>query len=378
MTDEPAEPVEPGFRMRLLIASVALALCVFPRAALAHPAPFSYLDARLGPATITGTLVVHDFDVAHDLGIERPADLLAPAFAERQRAALVALVDRRVQLRADGQVVPIEWGALNVLPDRQSLALEWRAQTPLPGAVTIDAVLFPYDPVHQTFVNVYEGDRLRHQAILDFDHRTLTYYAGTTQGVLAVVRTFVPAGIEHILIGPDHVLFLVGLLLLGGSIWTLGGIVTAFTLGHSITLSLAALDIVSPSPRVIEPAIALSIIFVGVDNLLVTSARRASTAATRDIRAWVAGTFGLVHGFGFASVLRELGLPAGALGWSLFSFNIGVELGQLSIVLLVAWALGRLRQQQPRLAESAVWAGSMVVILAGGYWFVERVFFKGV
>jgi hydrogenase/urease accessory protein HupE len=362
---------------RLLVLLCALMVLCLPRAAAAHPAPFSYLDARLGPTAITGTLVVHDFDVAHDLGVERPADLLDPAFAERQRTVLVSLVDRRVQLRADGQAVPIQWGALSVLPDRQSLVLEWRAETPLPGALTIDAVLFPYDPVHQTFVNVYEGERLRHQAILDFDHRTVTYYAGTTQGVLAVVRTFVPAGIEHILIGPDHVLFLVGLLLLGGSIWTLGGIVTAFTIGHSITLSLAALNLVSPSARVIEPAIALSIIFVGADNLLVASARRESTAATRDIRAWVAGAFGLVHGFGFASVLKELGLPAGALGWSLFSFNVGVEIGQLCIVLVVAWALRRLRERQPRLAEKVIWAGSIAVILAGGYWFVERVFIRG-
>ena len=92
---------------------------------------------------------------------------------------------------------------------------------------------------------------------------------------------------------------MIGLLLLGGSLGKLTAIVTAFTLGHSVTLSLAALDVVSPPARLVEPAIALSIIFVGADNLLV----RQSTSP-RDIRAFVAGVFGLVHGFGFASVLQ--------------------------------------------------------------------------
>ena len=114
-----------------------------------------------------------------------------------------------------------------------------------------------------------------------------------------------PAGIHHILIGPDHLLFLVGLLLLGGTIRQLLLVVTSFTLAHSITLSLAALNIVSPPARIIEPAIALSIVYVGADNLLARGGR--------DVRAWIAFAFGFIHGFGFANVLREMDLPrAGA------------------------------------------------------------------
>jgi hypothetical protein len=101
------------------------------------------------------------------------------------------------------------------------------------------------------------------QAILDASRQTVEYYAGTTQGRLAVVRTFVLSGVEHIMIGPDHILFLIGLLLLGGSLARLALIVTAFTIGHSITLSLAALDILSPPSYVIEPLIALTIVVVG-------------------------------------------------------------------------------------------------------------------
>src|SRR5207253_2265990 len=156
-------------------------------------------------------------------------------------------------------------------------------------------------------------------------------FAGTRQGALAVIRKFVPAGIHHILIGPDHLLFLFGLLLLGGTLGQLALVVSGFTIAHSITLSLAALNLVTPPARIIEPAIALSIVCVGVDNLMVGHGR--------DLRAWIALAFGLIHGFGFASVLREVGLPSRALGWSLFSFNLGVEIGQVLVVTVVASAL---------------------------------------
>jgi hypothetical protein len=144
-------------------------------------------------------------------------------------------------------------------------------------------------------------------------------------------------------------------------------IVTAFTIGHSITLSLAALNLVTPPPSIIEPAIALSIVFVGADNLV--------RGDGRDLRAWAALTFGLVHGFGFANVLREFGLPREALGWSLFSFNFGVEIGQLVVVLVVASALAAIRRRSDVIGARVAVAGSVVVICAGTYWFVQRVFF---
>ena len=96
-----------------------------------------------------------------------------------------------------------------------------------------------------------------------------------------------------------------------------------------MTLSLAATGLVSPPASIVEPAIALSIVVVGVDNLLVRQAEE-----FRDLRPWAAAAFGLVHGFGFAAVLREIGLPGSALGWSLFGFNLGVEIGQLAIVIV--------------------------------------------
>ena len=195
------------------------------------------------------------------------------------------------------------------------------------------------------------------------------YFAGSRQGTLAVVQKFLPAGIHHILVGPDHLLFLIGLLLLGGSIRRLVGIVSAFTLAHSVTLSLAALNIVHASPRLVEPAIALSIVLVGVDNLLMRDGR--------DIRAWLAFGFGFVHGFGFANVLREMDLPGRAVGWSLLSFNTGVEIGQLVVVVAVALALAAVRVRSETASRRLAFAGSIVVIAAGAFWFVQRVFVSG-
>lgn len=357
---------------------VAVLLVGLPaRAVHAHPAPFSYLDIRIGETAIEGTLLLHDFDVAHDLGVERPGDLLTPDAAAGHRDALAALMDRRLQIRADGRPLAIVWGAVSVVPAREGLSLAWRVDTPRPTTLTIAATIFPYDPIHQTFVTIREGPSLQQQILLDADRVSATYYAGTLQGRLAVARTFVPAGIEHILIGPDHVLFLIGLLLLGGSLWRLAGIVTAFTAGHSVTLALAALDLIAPPARLVEAAIALSIVVVGVDNLLVASVRSQTGADARDIRVWAAAGFGLVHGFGFASVLKGFGLPAGALGWSLASFNAGVEIGQLIVVVLVAAVLERVRRQRPAWTGPLVRIGSAAVILAGSYWFVQRVFGAG-
>jgi hydrogenase/urease accessory protein HupE len=346
--------------------------------AAAHPAPFSYLDLNLTSAGLDGSLVLHDLDVAHDVGVDPPERLRDQAFAETYRDILTRLIDSRLTLHAGGQRLSLTWTALETLPERQSVKLTFRAAGERPASLRVDAILFPYDPIHQTFINVYEDGQLHHQAILDRNRPSADYYAGTWQGTGAVLAVFIPAGVEHILIGPDHVLFLVGLMLLGGSLWRLATIVTAFTLGHSITLSLAALDVVSPPASIVEPVIALSIVFVGADNLLVQRDREKTQAAAgrapRDIRAWVAGAFGLVHGFGFASVLKEFGLPLTALGWSLFSINVGVEIGQLVIVLAVAMTLRAIARRDPQTARRMVIAGSVIVVLAGTYWFVERVF----
>src|SRR5688572_9741418 len=175
--------------MRRVLVVCALLLCAAD--AGAHPAPFSYLDLRLNTSGVNGTLVVHDLDAAHDLKIDAAESLLDPGVAAKYRDPLVALLSPRIIITFDGTPAAIEWGAIDVVPDRQSVRLNFTIAQPPPGHTTIDAYVFPYDPIHQTFVNLYEDDALTLQAILDASRRRVDYYGGTTQGRLAVIRTFV-------------------------------------------------------------------------------------------------------------------------------------------------------------------------------------------
>ena len=326
---------------------------------------------RLRANVLEVSAVVHAFDLAYELKIDPIERVLDPATLNPRLPAIAALLHERLRVAVDGRAVgPADWSLPEPIPDRQSLRFRTRYMLEgTPGVVTVSAYMFPYDPVHQTFVNVYEGDDLVTQAILDRGRTEFDHITGTRQGTFAVIRKFVASGVHHILIGPDHMLFLVGLLLLGGTVRRLIVVVSAFTLAHSITLSLAALNIFDPPARIVEPAIALSIVFIGVDNLIVRGGR--------DVRAWIAFAFGFVHGFGFAGVLREMGLENRALAWSLLSFNLGVEIGQLFVVIVVATALAALRTRSETAGRRLAFAGSIGVIAAGTFWFFQRVFSGG-
>jgi hydrogenase/urease accessory protein HupE len=189
-------------------------------------------------------------------------------------------------------------------------------------------------------------------------------------GRLGVLRDYAGLGVQHIVTGWDHLLFVLGLVLLVGRgsrlLWT----VTAFTAGHSVTLALASLGLVTVPQAPIEAAIALSIYVLAVEL-----ARRRDGAGTYFQRApWlVAGTFGLLHGLGFAGALSEVGLPSAEIPLALFSFNVGIELGQLAFiaaVLLVMAANRRLRVAWPKPAAAlpAYGIGSLAA-----FWFFQRV-----
>jgi hydrogenase/urease accessory protein HupE len=346
----------------------------FVRPVAAHPVPFSYIDVRIDGQTIEVSVVAHAWDLIHDLNLGSDMTderFLDSSFLQSQAGAIGAIFGARLKIEADGRTLSAgPWSPPEALMDRLSVRMRARYEAAgPPGVVRITTVMFPYDPIHQTFLNVYEGGDLSAQAILSVERPSFEHFCGTRQGAWAVIRKFLPSGVHHILIGPDHLLFLVGLLLLGGTIKRLVLVVSAFTVAHSITLTLAALNLVTPPASVIEPAIALSIVYVGIDNLMVRGGR--------DMRAWIAFAFGFIHGFGFANVLREMDLPSRALGWSLFSFNLGVEVGQLVVVVAVASLLAVVRNRSETAGRRMVVVGSWVVIAAGAFWFVERVFFPG-
>jgi hypothetical protein len=149
---------------------------------------------------------------------------------------------------------------------------------------------------------------------------------------------------------------------LAQAVWPVAGIVTAFTVAHSITLALASLKLVSLSPAIIEPAIAVTIVLAALDNLRPIFPVR---------RFVVAFFFGLIHGFGFAGVLGELDLPSGAFAWALLQFNLGLEAGQLLIVVVVTAALFGLRKRSAY-RPMVIGLGSTLAIAVGLAWLLER------
>lgn len=171
-------------------------------------------------------------------------------------------------------------------------------------------------------------------------------------------------GVEHILTGYDHLVFLFGLVLVGGRWRSLLWVVTAFTVAHSITLGLAALGVWAPRASIIEPAIALSIAYVGVENFFVKNAEK---------RWRITFPFGLVHGFGFAGALREVALPRADVPAALFLFNAGVEIGQIG-VLAVALPLLAVLRRRPWFEKRGVRVASAAIAVAGVVWFLLRVF----
>ena len=201
---------------------------------------------------------------------------------------------------------------------------------------------------------------------------TLFALAGDTlsPSLLSTLERYLATGTEHIFLGYDHIAFLVAVVLWARRLVPVIKIVTAFTIAHSITLSLAALDIVVIPSTIVEPAIAASIVYVAMENFFTSNI---------DDRWRVTFAFGLIHGFGFAGALREIGLPTNAIAPALAAFNIGVEIGQVVIVSIVVPALiavDRLMavdRTKPARAANLVYALSAVIGAIGSYWFVTRV-----
>lgn len=271
-------------------------------------------------------------------------------------------IAKRLRVRLDGQ--PFVPQNISVTRDETNDTVTWTGQEQrAPGAVFFESPIFPDQRDDTTVVLVYRNGELAGRAMLDPGRPR----ALVGESLPTVIRRFVEQGVIHIFTGLDHVLFVLGLILVGGSLKRLFAVVTAFTLAHSLTLSLTVLGYSSLSPRLVEPVIALSIIAVGIENLL----RR---KADFELRVWLAFGFGFFHGFGFAGALVEVGLPRQALGWSLASFNVGVEIAQACIVLTAVPLLNLLHRRNPARGELLTKYASMLITAAGVVWFLQRVF----
>lgn len=186
-----------------------------------------------------------------------------------------------------------------------------------------------------------------------------------------VARTYFITGIDHIVFGYDHLLFVVALVLLLSGFWTVVKAVTAFTVAHSLTLVGTTLGLVGLPQRPVESVIALSILFVAVEIIK----RKPGEQRLSERAPWiVAFGFGLLHGFGFAGALQEIGLPESDVPTALVTFNLGVEAGQLAIVAATAAVLALLRKGSAPVQTISIKAATYAIGIIASFWFIERTF----
>lgn len=348
-------------RIALLLV---VALCC---SAEAHEITFSQMDVRLEKEATLLTVKLPITALIHEQPMLEQTLRSSPLPTDAQ-AALTELLTTRLRVASGETTLRLMVGSSQQAGENVAMSL---SGPPVDGALGVWANLFPDDPLHKVFVNVYREAALVGQYALDRQNPALTL-AASERPLWEVITTFLRAGIHHIFIGPDHILFVLALILLGGRLWSQLKIITAFAVAHSITLALATLNVVYLPSRLVEGGIALSIVVVGLHDL--RELRRSRPApAGRDLRVMFAFGFGLIHGFGFAGVLAEFDLPKQALVWSLAAFNFGVEIGQVFIVLLAAPLLTMLRRfAPPRIAHFQMTAAACGVVVAGSFWLCLR------
>ncbi len=197
---------------------------------------------------------------------------------------------------------------------------------------------------------------------------SISFSGGNAQTGWQVFASYIPVGFDHILPkGLDHILFVLGLFFLSLKMGALLWQVSAFTLAHTVTLALGALGLVTVPGSIVEPIIAASIVYVGVENILSKGISR--------WRPFVVFAFGLLHGLGFASVLGDFGLPEGQFIPALIGFNIGVEIGQLTVIAIAFLLVGLWFGKKPWYRKFIANPVSAAIALIGLYWCIERVFF---
>lgn len=305
--------------------------------------------------------------------------------------------------------------------------LEWQCEEPLTNHQAVDIsieLLFDRIPSHLHFANFEMTGNVHAEKLFSQSERKLTLPLRNIQGSQSVnsgpvLTSYIRFGFEHILIGLDHIAFLLALLLLRGSWRQTLWVVTGFTLGHSITLSLSTLGLLNPNIGFTEALIGLSIALIAIENIAVREDKSRlsahavgaallalagynlyegthlstvallglslfswcylqlshSQARARRIRPMITALFGLIHGFGFASVLLEVGLPESSRAMALLGFNLGVELGQIFIVGVFLGAgalLGRLIVARDQIATDFL---STLLCALGVYWFLQRLYF---
>jgi hypothetical protein len=361
--------------MRRLLLLLLLCGTLLP--AQAHKPSDSYLSLDVQGERVSGQWDIALRDLDYAIGLDQDGDgKLTWDEIRARHSAIAAYALERLSLAADGGACRINAGQqlIDDHTDGAYSVLRFEAICPAPlTALNIGYRLFAdLDPQHKGLLRLTR-DGVTSTAIFEPAHAQQRLSLATPDQ-LQQFTAYVKDGVWHIWIGYDHILFLLSLLLpavllaapannLRGAFIDVLKVVTAFTLAHSLTLTLASLSLVSLPSRLVESAIAASVILAAVNNIY---------PLFRGRRPWAAFGFGLIHGFGFASVLIDLGLPKGALLASLFGFNLGVEIGQLCIVAVFLPLAFLLRRTW--LYRGLLTGGSALIALVALVWLIERAF----
>jgi hypothetical protein len=379
------EPTRAGRALGRFGIACALAAVAF--AAHAHKSSDAYLqlDARPGALAVRWDISLRDLDVALDLDADADGRL---TWGEIRSAWPRIEAYATARLSIEGCPLGTGERGLERRSDGAYAVLRLKSTCTLPSLPAIHYALFAdVDPTHRGIAKVERPGEPVLLLVLDPGRAAEAAAAGAGSAASGAAVTsgaaprwqFFEEGIRHILGGYDHVLFLLCLLLpavmrrrdgrwqpverLSQAVLPVAGIVTAFTVAHSITLALAALGIVSLPSSFIEPAIAVTIVLAAIDNVWPVFPVR---------RVVVTFCFGLIHGFGFAGVLSELNLPTADFAWALLQFNLGLEAGQLAVVVAATVVLFALRHGA-RYRPVVIRGGSFAAMAIAAVWFVERV-----
>lgn len=344
--------------------TLLLLLLAVPPAA-PHATQLSSAQLHLDGHSVRGRLELNarDLDAALGTRLASGAGVSAEALAREARRVADYVLARAGLLNAQGTRCAGRALDLAAKGDHVVVTAAWDCP-PMTGALRYEATLFhEIDPGARHMLTV-SGDA-RRMALLGVANPR-TELAQTRAALGEVLWHYVLAGAEHIVVGYDHIAFLLALIAWGRRVWPLVAVVTAFTVAHSLTLTLAVLDVVHVPSAAVELLVALSVVYVAAENFFVRELRR---------RAWISFAFGLIHGLGFASVLRDYGLPREALLPALAAFNAGVELGQVAIVLAALAALRFIERRgaAPAPAPRLVYAISGTVLALGLFWTVQRI-----
>ncbi|NBQ06055.1 MAG: HupE/UreJ family protein [Betaproteobacteria bacterium] len=374
-----------------LKAALALTLLGFLSTAQAHSSSNSFLSLRMDAERLIlrADVSMRDVDMVFNLDQDRNGQV---TWAETQvkEKEITQWLQQGIQLQTSGQTCALETADLQASEHADGIYLSAQWQVVCPIRITLENLpstslgmrynlIFAQDNLHRGLLNV-DLPELQSSHMFSPD-RPEAVITSTQNSVLQVFLHYLLEGVWHIWIGIDHILFLLSLLVLAPlqagrsrvtqwpavprartAVMEVLAVVTAFTLAHSITLGASVLKWLEPSPNIIEPAIAITVVLVALNNLLGWSA----------VKRWpLAFAFGLIHGFGFANVLLDLGLPTRSLAAALGGFNVGVELGQLAIVgvfLPMAWLL----RHTAFYRWGIVFMGSITIAILGTLWVLER------